>query len=196
VIRPLYRFEVVGGAKWSMNALVCAIPTMRISTGALGKTVRNAEVSGRHVMTKLMRKIQSIGQNIERWERDEVQIPGTKIALERTILDALIMALAFALVNTQSTFAERRETVLKENPVASAEIPDTKMGDTYIIEYLNPDNPQSLYSTERKVVSIGEGKITVTAKNVKSKTGKTRTLQFTSEWNLLSSRNPDGNGFD
>jgi hypothetical protein len=62
---------------------------MRISTVVLGKAVRNAGISGRHVITKLMRKIQSIGQNIERWERDEVQIPGTKIALERAILDAL-----------------------------------------------------------------------------------------------------------
>src|SRR4029450_3678327 len=72
-----------------MNALVCAIPTMRISTVVLGKAVRNAGISGRHMITKLMRKIQSIGQNIERWERDEVQIPGTKIALERAILDTL-----------------------------------------------------------------------------------------------------------
>jgi hypothetical protein len=63
---------------------------MRISTVVLGKAVRNAGISGRHVITKLMRKIQSIGQNIERWERDEVQIPGTKIALERAILDALV----------------------------------------------------------------------------------------------------------
>jgi hypothetical protein len=62
---------------------------MRISTVVLGKAVRNAGISGRHVITKGMRKIQSIGQNIERWERDEVQIPGTKIALERAILDAL-----------------------------------------------------------------------------------------------------------
>src|SRR5437764_2630204 len=72
-----------------MNALVCAIPTMRISTVVLGKAVRNAGISGRHVITKLMRKIQSIGQNIERWERDEVQIPGTNIALSRAMLDAL-----------------------------------------------------------------------------------------------------------
>ena len=89
MIRPLCRFEAVGGAKWSMNALVCAIPTMRISTVVLGKAVSNAEISGHHVITKLMRKIQSIGQNIERWERDKVQIPGTKIALERAILDTL-----------------------------------------------------------------------------------------------------------
>jgi hypothetical protein len=31
---------------------------------------------------------------------------------------------------------------------------------------------------------------------VKSKTGKARILQFTSEGNLLSSRNQDGSGFD
>ena len=80
---------MVGGARWSMNALVCAIPTMRISTVVPGKAVRNAGISGRHVITRLMQKIQSIGQNIERWERDEGQIPGTKIALERAILDAL-----------------------------------------------------------------------------------------------------------
>jgi len=91
VIRPLCRFEAVGDAKWSMNALVCAIPTMRISTVVLGKAVRNAGISGRHVITKRMRKIQSIGQNIERWERDEVPIPGTKIALSRAILDTLTL---------------------------------------------------------------------------------------------------------
>jgi hypothetical protein len=89
VIRPLSRFEAVGDATWSMHAFVCAIPTMRISTVVLGNAVRNAGISGRHMMTKLMRNIQSIGQNIERWERDKVQIPGTKIALERAILDAL-----------------------------------------------------------------------------------------------------------
>lgn len=89
MIRPLSRGEAVGDAKGSMNAFVCVIPTMRISTVVLGTAVSNAAISGRHVMTKLMRNIQSIGHNIERWERDEVQIPGTKIALERAILDAL-----------------------------------------------------------------------------------------------------------
>src|SRR5262249_43094477 len=81
-------------------------------------------------------------------------------------------------------------------PTSSVAIPHTTVGDTYIIEYLNPDNPQSSYSTERKVVAVGEGTITVTTKNTKSKNAKARTLQFTSEWNLISSRNPDGSGFD
>ena len=75
-------------------------------------------------------------------------------------------------------------------------LPNAKLGDTYIIEYLYPDSLKSSYSTERKVVAVDEGNITVAARNLKSKTGKARTLQFTSEGNLLSSRNPDGSGFD
>ena len=70
---------------------------MRISTVVLGKAVSNAEISSHHVITKLMRKIQSIGQNIERWERDKVQIPGTKIALERAILDTLPLYRGYTL---------------------------------------------------------------------------------------------------
>ena len=81
-------------------------------------------------------------------------------------------------------------------PAALVELPNTKIGDTYIMESLDLDNPQSRYSTERKVVAVGEKTITVTSKNVQSKTAKARLLQFTSEWNLLSSRNPDGSGFD
>src|SRR5262249_32441978 len=46
-------------------------------------------------------------------------------------------------------------------PPASVEPPNTQTGDTYIIEYLNPDNPKSRYSTERKVIAVGEGQITV-----------------------------------
>ena len=46
---------------------------------ARGKPVRNAVISGRRAMTEPMRKIRSIGQNIEWWDVNEVQIPGTKI---------------------------------------------------------------------------------------------------------------------
>jgi hypothetical protein len=89
-----------------------------------------------------------------------------------------------------------RETGHTQMPGASVPIPNTKVGDTYIIEYRYPDSLKSSYSLERKVVAVDERYITVATKNVKSKTGKARTLQFTSEWNLLSSRNPDGSGFD
>ena len=48
---------------------------------ALGKAASNAVISGRRVMTKPMRKTLSIGQDIEGWDVNEVQIPGTKIEL-------------------------------------------------------------------------------------------------------------------
>ncbi len=49
---------------------------------ARGKAVSSAVSSGRHEMTKGMRKTRSIGQNIERcWKVNEGQIPGTKNAL-------------------------------------------------------------------------------------------------------------------
>ena len=66
VIQRFFRFEGVDGAKWSMNASACAIRTIRISTTALGRVVRSAVSSGRHEITKGMRKTRSIGQDIER----------------------------------------------------------------------------------------------------------------------------------
>ena len=57
---------------------------------ARGKAVSSAVSSGRHETTKGMRKIQSIGQDIEWWWKvNEVQIPGTKNALDRAFLDSL-----------------------------------------------------------------------------------------------------------
>lgn len=79
---------------------------------------------------------------------------------------------------------------------SSGSIPDVKVGDTYMVESLYPDTPNLSTITERKVLAVGEGKITVAVKSLKSTTGKSRTLQFTPEWNLLSSRNADGSGFD
>ena len=48
---------------------------------AFGKAVRNAVISGHREITKSMRKTPSIGQDIEGWAVNEVQIPGTKIEL-------------------------------------------------------------------------------------------------------------------
>ena len=63
---------------------------MKINMAARGKAVRSAVSSGRHEMTKGMRKTRSIGQDIERWWKvNEVQIPGTKDALYRAFLDSL-----------------------------------------------------------------------------------------------------------
>jgi len=57
---------------------------------ARGKAVRSAVSSGRHAITKGMRKTRSIGHDIERWWKvNEVQIPGTQDALYRAFLDSL-----------------------------------------------------------------------------------------------------------
>ena len=62
---------------------------MKISIVAGGKAARNAAIAGRHAMTEPMRKIRSIGPDIEWWDVNEVQIPGTKIGLWRAFLDTL-----------------------------------------------------------------------------------------------------------
>jgi hypothetical protein len=81
VIRRFFHFEGVDGAKWSTNASACAIRPMRTSMAALGRAVRSAVTSGRHAITKGMRKTRAIGQDSERWWKvNEVQIPGTKNA--------------------------------------------------------------------------------------------------------------------
>ena len=46
--------------------------------GVRGNGVSNAGISGRHKITKSMRRTQSIGHGIEGWEGNEAQIPDTK----------------------------------------------------------------------------------------------------------------------
>ena len=81
---------------------------------ALGKAVSSAVSSGRHEITKGMRKTRSIGQDIERWWKvNEVQIPGTKDALYRAFLDSLILSRAYEtnlrMWNNQELLAIDRE---------------------------------------------------------------------------------------
>ena len=61
-----------------------------MGTAALGKAAKTAGISGHHAITKSMRKTRSIGRDIEGWDVNEVQIPGTKIGLWRAFLDTLI----------------------------------------------------------------------------------------------------------
>ena len=82
------------------------------------------------------------------------------------------------------------------SPAAMAEAPKVQVGDTYIAESVYPNNPKLNNTTERRVLSVSDDRIDVVSKNIKSKTGKERTLQFTPEWNLVGSRNPDGTGVD
>ena len=65
---------------------------------ARGTAVRSAVSSGRHEITKGMRKTRAIGQDIEWWWKvNEVQIPGTKNALYR----------GMALPGSHAVFANR-----------------------------------------------------------------------------------------
>jgi hypothetical protein len=64
-IRPICRFAVAADAKWSMNALACAIPTTRTSMEGRGKVVRSAVISGRPGITNAMRRTPSTGPDIE-----------------------------------------------------------------------------------------------------------------------------------
>jgi len=73
-----------------MSAFVCATPMMRINMVARGNAVSHAGISGRRQSTKPLRKTPSMGQDSEGWDVNEVQIPGTKSALERSLLDTLL----------------------------------------------------------------------------------------------------------
>jgi len=49
-------FRGGGRCQVERERFVCAIPTMKISMVARGRAARNAAISGRHAMTKPMRK--------------------------------------------------------------------------------------------------------------------------------------------
>jgi hypothetical protein len=75
---------------------------------ARGTAVRSAVSSGRHEITKGMRKTRAIGQDIEWWWKvNEVQIPGTKNALYRAFLDSLRFTPAITCSTTMRTLETR-----------------------------------------------------------------------------------------
>lgn len=80
------------------------------------------------------------------------------------------------------------------SPVESADIPGVNVGDTYVVESQYPQNAKLNNTTERKVISVLDGEITVASRNVKSTSDRSRIVRFTREWNLVGSRNSDGTG--
>ncbi|MGI8427148.1 MAG: methane monooxygenase/ammonia monooxygenase subunit B [Actinomycetota bacterium] len=84
----------------------------------------------------------------------------------------------------------------KALPTEVADIPDLRVGDTYLVDSQYPNNAKLNNMTERKVVSVIDGGVTVASRNVKSRSGQSRMLRYTQEWNLVSSRNADGSGLD
>lgn len=83
---------------------------------------------------------------------------------------------------------------LGEGP-AQVQSPPISVGDTYVYESLNPDDPQSSVSTRRTVTST-QGRVTLSALNLDNKKAKARSLYFDREWNLIGTRSPDGSGRD
>lgn len=68
------------------------------------------------------------------------------------------------------------------------------LGSTYVTESFSIDKPEEKSIVERKIVANENERITVATTNIKSKSQKPRILEFTKDWNLLSSRNADGSG--
>jgi hypothetical protein len=77
----------------------------------------------------------------------------------------------------------------------SAPIPLIAMGDTYVYESADLQDPGESVVTKRTVTSTS-GKIVLTTINLKNKAAKERRLYFNREWNLLASRNADNSGLD
>ena len=85
---------------------------------------------------------------------------------------------------------------MKGPPGQVADIPAVRVGDTYLVDSQYPRTRKLNNMTERKVISVVDGEVTVASRNVKSNSGQSRVLRFTPEWNLVSSRNADGSGLD
>jgi hypothetical protein len=68
------------------------------------------------------------------------------------------------------------------------------LGATYVMESIQTEHPNARVITERKVISVENGKLTISQRNLGNVSAKPRILEFTKEWNLISSRNPDNSG--
>jgi hypothetical protein len=62
-----------------MNALACAIRTMRIGMADLGRAARNAAITGHREIIRPLQKTRLTGPDIERWKLNEAQILGIKM---------------------------------------------------------------------------------------------------------------------
>ncbi|MFA5924462.1 MAG: ankyrin repeat domain-containing protein [Methylococcaceae bacterium] len=82
----------------------------------------------------------------------------------------------------------------QKQTVSTPTVPVHKQGDFYTQQSINLDNGTIINTTQRKVVFASTEKMVVESKNVVSKRGAVRSLEFTPEWNLIAVRNADGSG--
>jgi hypothetical protein len=82
-----------------------------------------------------------------------------------------------------------------QEPPGQVSIPLITVGDSYVYESVDPDDPESSVST-RRTVTATKGKVVLSSLNLDTKRAKARSLYFDREWNLSGSRSPDGSGRD
>lgn len=99
---------------------------------------------------------------------------------------------AIPLYRLQSDPQERSGTTGNEQPT-QVPAPSSQVGDTYVYESRDLARPGSGIST-RRTVTAANGTVTLSSINLDNKKAKARTLYFDREWNLLSTRSPDGSG--
>jgi len=82
-----------------------------------------------------------------------------------------------------------------KQPSAMVSVPPVSVGDSYIYESKDLDQPELSFTTKR-TVTAADGRIVLSTINLNNKNAKPRTLTFNREWNLINSRNADNSGFD
>ena len=75
-------------------------------------------------------------------------------------------------------------------------IPKHVIGDTYVTEVLDVVDFKKGNTTERHLISADTSKIVVQSKSLSGKKGTIRNLEYTPEWNLISTTNPDGESLE
>jgi hypothetical protein len=90
---------------------------------------------------------------------------------------------------------QRAETPGHAASDTTAAIPQIAVGDSYVYESVDAEDPAATVVTKRTVTSTSS-KIVLTTINLKNKAAKERRLYFNREWNLLASRNADNSGLD
>lgn len=91
-----------------------------------------------------------------------------------------------------ATTATVPQSPVQSPPFAAILVPDIRIGDRWVLQTIDHNNPQWSNSTERLVTEVSSGGMTMTSRNTRS--NFTRTLSYTREWNLISERDPAGKG--
>lgn len=82
------------------------------------------------------------------------------------------------------------QSAVPSAPITATAPPDIRIGDRWVLQTTDHNNPQWSNSTERVVTEVSNTGMTMTSRNIRS--NYKRQLSFTREWNLISEREPNG----